>query len=80
MSDSTPDKSISDSRLPIVVNGQPKEIAAATTLEALLRQLEIPSRGVAVEINGQIVPRARHAEHRLVTGDHLEIVSFIGGG
>lgn len=80
MSDSTPDKSISDNRLPIVVNGQPKEIAAATTLEALLRQLEIPSRGVAVEINGQIVPRARHAEHRLTNGDRLEIVSFVGGG
>lgn len=70
----------SDSRLPIMVNGQPREIATATTLEALLRQLEIPVRGVAVEINGQIVPRAKHAEYRLSTGDRLEIVSFVGGG
>lgn len=70
----------SDSRLPIVVNGQPREITAATTLAALLQQLEIPSRGVAVEINGQIVPRAKHADHRLATGDRLEIVSFVGGG
>ena len=70
----------SDSRLPIVVNGQPREIVSTTTLAALLQQLEIPTRGVAVEINGQIVPRAQHAEHRLSTGDRLEIVSFVGGG
>ena len=70
----------SDSRLSIVVNGQPCEISAATSLAALLQQLEIPARGVAIEINGQIVPRARHAEQRLAAGDRLEIVSLVGGG
>jgi sulfur carrier protein len=69
-----------DNRLEIVVNGQPRQVAASTTLELLLRQLEIPQRGVAVEINGQIVPRARHAEQFFAGGERLEIVSLVGGG
>ena len=38
------------------------------------------ARGVAVEVNCQIVPRARHAEHVLADGDRLEIVTLVGGG
>jgi sulfur carrier protein len=68
------------SRLEIIVNGQPRQVAASTTLALLLRHLEIPERGVAVEINGQIVPRARHAEQFFAGGERLEIVSLIGGG
>jgi len=71
---------VSDQRLAISVNGQPRDVDAATTVDALLRQLEIPLRGVAVEVNGQVVPRARHAELLLVRGDRLEIVSLVGGG
>ena len=69
-----------ESRIQIMVNGQPREMAAGTTVAALLAQLEIPLRGVAVEINGQIAPRARHAENALTSGDRLEIVSLVGGG
>ncbi|HMC12268.1 MAG TPA: sulfur carrier protein ThiS [Pirellulaceae bacterium] len=46
----------------------------------LLQQLRIPLRGLAVEVNLQVVPRARHAEHLLADGDRLEIVSLVGGG
>jgi sulfur carrier protein len=46
----------------------------------LLQQLEIPLRGLAVEVNQEIVPRARHAEHLLADGDKLEIVTLVGGG
>jgi sulfur carrier protein len=67
-------------RLAISVNGQPRDVATTTTVDALLRQLEIPLRGVAVEVNGQIVPRAKHAELLLARGDRLEIVSLVGGG
>jgi len=35
---------------------------------------------VAVEVNGEIVPRGRHAEHRLQPGDRIEIVHALGGG
>jgi len=64
----------------IIVNGQPRDLDRPATLAELLEQLELPSRGVAVEVNFQIVPRAQHAEHLLADGDRLEIVSLVGGG
>ena len=67
-------------RLNIVVNGQPKELERPVTLAELLEKLEMPQRGVAVEVNLQIVPRSQHAEHLLADGDRLEIVSLVGGG
>ena len=67
-------------RLQIVVNGQPRQLERPATVAALLRQLQMPERGVAVELNMQIVPRARHDEQPLADGDRLEIVSLVGGG
>jgi thiamine biosynthesis protein ThiS len=64
----------------VTINGEPRELAAPATVAELLAQLEMPARGVAVEVNLQIVPRARHAEHVLADGDRLEIVSLVGGG
>jgi sulfur carrier protein len=64
----------------IVLNGQPRELPATLTVAELLVALEMPTRGVAVEVNQQIVPRAEHAVHRLRDGDQLEVVSLVGGG
>jgi sulfur carrier protein len=64
----------------ITVNGQPRELPRAMTIAELLRALEMPSRGVAVEVNLQIVPQARHGQHVLAEGDQLEIVTLVGGG
>ena len=64
----------------VTVNGQPRELAEPLTVAELLRTLEIPPRGLAVEVNLQIVPRAQHAEHLLADGDRLEIVTLVGGG
>jgi sulfur carrier protein len=69
-----------DKRIEIIVNGQPRDVAAESTISNLLQELEIPLRGVAVEINDQIVTRAQHAERFLTAGDRLEIVSLVGGG
>jgi len=71
---------MTDERMTIVVNGQPRQLARPATVAELLRQLEMPTRGVAVEVNLQIVPRLRHAEHLLAEGDRLEIVTLVGGG
>jgi sulfur carrier protein len=64
----------------IIVNGKPRELAQPISLAALLEQLEVPLRGVAVEVNLQVVPRSQHAEQLLADGDRLEIVSLVGGG
>ena len=66
--------------LRILVNGQPRELERPATVAQLLQSLEMPSRGVAVEVNLQIVPRAQHDQHWLADGDRLEIVSLVGGG
>jgi len=66
--------------LKVIVNGQPRELQEPTTVAALLEQLEVPLRGVAVEVNLQVVPRSQHAEQWLADGDRLEIVSLVGGG
>jgi sulfur carrier protein len=64
----------------ILVNGAPREVPAGTTIAQLLSQLDLPSRSVAVEVNLQLVPRTRHAEHRLREADRLEVVTLVGGG
>jgi sulfur carrier protein len=64
----------------IILNGTPKEIGSAMTLDALLASEQLKGRRIAVEVNGQIVPRSRHAEQPVHAGDRIEIVQAIGGG
>ncbi len=64
----------------IVLNGEEREVADGTTVDALLAALDVPRRFVAVERNREIVPRARHAETVLAPGDRVEIVTMVGGG
>jgi len=67
-------------RVNIIVNGQQRELDRPATVAQLLAQHDMPTRGVAVEVNLQAVPHARRGEHWLADGDRLEIVSFVGGG
>jgi thiamine biosynthesis protein ThiS len=64
----------------ILLNGETRAIAPETTLAALLEELGLDARQVAVERNLEIVPRADYAETKLVAGDRLEVVTFVGGG
>jgi thiazole synthase len=64
----------------ITINGVPSELAPAQTVAELLQQLGHDPRRVAVEVNREVVPRARHAEHRLNAGDAVEVVTLVGGG
>lgn len=64
----------------IFLNGHAHECAAATTVAGLLAATGRAERRVAVEVNREIVPRSRHAEHTLHEGDRVEIVQAIGGG
>ena len=63
----------------ITLNGAPHRSTAATIAE-LVRELELAPEKVAVERNGEIVPRSTLAEAPLAEGDRLEIVHFVGGG
>ncbi len=64
----------------VVVNGESREIPVGTTVAGLIAQLDLGGRRVAVERNREVVPRARHCETVLATGDQLEVVTFVGGG
>jgi sulfur carrier protein len=66
--------------LEIVVNGERREVAERLSIAALLEALEISSRGVAVEVNFELAPRSVHEERTLAAGDHVEIVTLVGGG
>jgi sulfur carrier protein len=66
--------------LQILCNGASRAIACGTTVAGLLDELDLSPRQVAVEVNLELVPRARHAERTLRDGDRLEIVSLVGGG
>ncbi len=65
----------------ITLNGQCKALPEPLSVEQLLAQLGYRTpRGLAVEINREVVPAARHAERRLAAGDAVEIVTLVGGG
>jgi len=64
----------------IELNGQPRHIPEATTLAQLLAGEGLAERRVAVEVNGEIVPRGQHATHALGPGDRVEVVHALGGG
>ena len=64
----------------IQFNGQPREVPAGATVAALLEHLDLRPAYVAVEINLELVPRAKHAQHVLRDGDRVEVVTLVGGG
>jgi thiazole synthase len=66
--------------LQLTINGESRTLAETVTVAQLLDQLGHDRRRVAVEINREVVPAPRHAEHRLRGGDAVEIVTLVGGG
>jgi thiamine biosynthesis protein ThiS len=66
--------------LELRLNGEPKTVALGATLLDLLQELGRDPRTVAVELNGEIVRRARFAEASLRAGDRVELVHFVQGG
>ena len=64
----------------ITVNGQERDVAAGTTVDGLLKSLNVTTKAVAVERNLEIVPKADHVRCTLDSGDRLEIVTLVGGG
>jgi sulfur carrier protein len=64
----------------VVLNGAPRELPAALTFGQLIDELSLAGRRLAVERNGEIVPRSRFGEARVADGDRIEVVMAVGGG
>jgi len=62
------------------VNGEARAVEPGASVAQLLERLELAGKRVAVERNGEIVPRSRFGETHLLEGDRLEIVVAVGGG
>lgn len=66
--------------LDVVVNGEALAVPASTTLEELLGRVGAPRRGVAIALEGEVVPRSAWARTTVAAGDRIEIVSAAAGG
>ena len=64
----------------LTVNGEPRTFEALANLSALVSALGLDGRKVAIERNLEIVPRSAYGKTKLMDGDRIEIVHFIGGG
>ena len=64
----------------IHLNGAAQAVPQNLTLSDLLERLQLSGKRLAVELNGEIVPRSTYVHTRLQESDRLEIVQAIGGG
>lgn len=64
----------------IYLNGKQEDIPDGTSLAELVRERQYCLDYIAVELNGEIIPKQQYEDTVLYNGDKLEIVSFVGGG
>ncbi len=64
----------------VTINGRARSFTAPLNIAGLLGQLELEGKRIALERNGEIVPRSQFAVVELAHGDALEIVVAVGGG
>ena len=76
----TPGRNVIVATVQVTVNDEPRTLPDGATVADLVAALELGPRRIAVEVNRDIVPRADYAAHRLLDGDAVEIIHFVGGG
>ncbi len=64
----------------LIINGQPRSFTGPLNVAGLIEQLELQGKRIALERNGEIVPRGQFGLLDLNDGDALEIVVAVGGG
>jgi sulfur carrier protein len=64
----------------LTVNGEARRFEAPLTAAQLIASLELTGKRVALERNGEIVPRGQFEQQQLSDGDSVEIVVAVGGG
>ena len=66
--------------LELKINGESRQFPASLTVTGLIDALGYTGKRIAIERNGEIVPKSQHALTQLLSGDQLEIVVAVGGG
>ena len=64
----------------LLLNGEATSAPESLSVADFLDRLGLPRKGIAVELNREIVPKSEYAAIRLSEGDRVEIVQFVGGG
>jgi sulfur carrier protein len=65
----------------LIINGKTRNFEATSfSVANLVTTLELEGKRLAIECNGEIVPRSQFADTQLADGDKLEIVGAVGGG
>jgi sulfur carrier protein len=65
----------------VTLNGSARRFdPPPATVADVVRALKLEGKRIAVELNGEIVPRSRYGETRVAPGDRLEVVAAVGGG
>ena len=64
----------------VMINGSPRRLERPLPVSELIQSMALAGKKVAVEKNGEIVPRSAHASTLVADGDRLEIVVAVGGG
>jgi sulfur carrier protein len=64
----------------IIINGERREFAQPLVVAELIETLGLAGKRLAIERNGEIVPRSQFGAHAIADGDKLEIVVAVGGG
>jgi sulfur carrier protein len=68
------------SALTISLNGEPHDLAEGSTLSDLIESVSGTTRGSAVVVDGEVVPRGEWARFRLAAGQHVELITAVQGG
>jgi thiamine biosynthesis protein ThiS len=64
----------------VSINGEPRQLSANITVATLIDEMGLTGKRIALERNGEIVPRSTFITRQLSAGDKLEIVVAVGGG
>ena len=64
----------------ITLNGNTVQLSDNSSVQAVLEEMQLQGKRIAVEVNREIIPRAKHDQYRLAEGDCVEIIHAVGGG
>ncbi len=70
----------SPKNMQLIINGQQQSYDSPLSVQQLVEKLSLQNKRIAIEYNGEIVPRSRFSEQILNEGDQLEIIVAVGGG